>query len=80
MNRRCRQLYSVRLPAEVATTTTMASSKIVLPSVVLALRLVVILLLAGSLALIVTDNVDVRSDIFDGGRFALKFKDIYTYR
>ncbi|KAM3372958.1 hypothetical protein ACQJBY_019734 [Aegilops geniculata] len=58
----------------------MASSKIVLPSVILALRLVAMLLLAGSLALIITDKVDVRSDLFEGGRFVLKFKDIYTYR
>uniref|UniRef100_A0A8I6WMU0 CASP-like protein n=1 Tax=Hordeum vulgare subsp. vulgare TaxID=112509 RepID=A0A8I6WMU0_HORVV len=52
----------------------------VLPSVVLALRLVAMLLLAGSLALIVADNINVRSDLFEGGRFVLKFKDIYTYR
>jgi hypothetical protein len=74
------QLHNVRRPAEVATTTMASSKSIVLPAIVLVLRLVAVLLLAGSLALIVTDKVDLRSDIFDGGRFTLKFKDIYTYR
>ncbi|PNT63482.1 CASP-like protein 4D1 [Brachypodium distachyon] len=56
----------------------MASSKITFPSVVLALRLLALALLAGSIALIVTNKVSV--DLVDVEIFSLSFKDIYAYR
>jgi hypothetical protein len=58
----------------------MASSKIVPPSAVLALRLLALGLLAGSIALILTDKVNVVSDLLLGGKYAVTFKDIYSYR
>jgi hypothetical protein len=58
----------------------MASSKAVLPSVVLVLRLLALGLLAGSIALIVTDKVKVNSVFLVGGNFTLSFKDVYSYR
>ncbi|EMS46076.1 hypothetical protein TRIUR3_27361 [Triticum urartu] len=59
----------------------MASSKsIVLPAVVLALRLLAVALLAGSLSLVVTET-DINSD-FTVWRIPinLRFMDVYTYR
>ncbi|KAK1686755.1 hypothetical protein QYE76_047603 [Lolium multiflorum] len=58
----------------------MVSSKAVLPSVVLVLRLLALGLLAGSIALIVTDKVKVNSVFLVGGNFTLSFKDVYSYR
>lgn len=55
-----------------------SSSKIAFPSVVLALRLLVLAVLAGSIVLIVTKKVNVTFP--SGDTFSFSFEDVYSYK